>query len=104
MKNKRSICRMLSAAVVTVLLYLLLPGKIQQTTFSFFFYFFFFFLFSFPENRLCHFKQIVSYSLLEMSKLVSGEKRKNISKCHLLKFFTQHVSFVNYCANVHCCP
>ena len=37
----------------------------------------------FPENKICHFMQIVSIgdNLHEMSNLVSWGKKKNISKC-----------------------
>ena len=41
----------------------------------------------FPENRMRHFKQVVSNgdNLLEMSNPVFWKNKKNISICHLMK-------------------
>ena len=44
----------------------------------------------FLENRIWHFMQILLTICMECQILFSWKNNKNISKCHLLKFFTQH--------------
>ena len=56
---------------------------IQKTTNWYFFLFF-------PENRIWNFMQIVSKgdNFRKRQSVFSGKNKKNISKCHLLKFYT----------------
>ena len=56
----------------------------------------FYFIFS-PENKLCHFMQIISKrdNLREMSR----KNKKNILKCHVLKFLSAMLS-VKIAANL----